>query len=50
LEKEKKVGAKVENPKNFPVEILKTQKSSGRKLVRPDFSGRKTKLPEKFWS
>jgi len=49
LKNPKNVGAKVENFKNFPVKILKIQKSSGRKFVRPDFSGRKTKMPENYW-
>jgi hypothetical protein len=48
LKNRKNFGAKVENPKNFPVEILKTQKSSGRKFVRPNFFGWKSKMPGNF--
>jgi len=46
----KNFAAKVENLKKFPVEILKIQKNAGRKFVRPKFSGRKSKLPGKFWN
>jgi hypothetical protein len=46
----KKVGVKFFRPDFFRFEIWKIQKSSGRKFVRPNFSGQKFRLPEKFWS
>jgi len=42
--------AKVFRPYFFRFEIKKIQKNSGRRFVRPDFSGWKSKLPGNFWS
>jgi hypothetical protein len=44
----KNFGAKVENPKNFPVEILKTGKSSGKIRNVPKIFALIWQVPEKI--